>query len=119
MDKWGGEARYGDLWTDAGRGGDVASAGYRAVRPGTSEGEGLLFSPRGACVGACCVAFSGRAVGLQCGALRCGASGVGMRGWLAGCLGGRVDGGRPEGRCPRTLRQREEIQQDDGGWVRQ
>ena len=29
--------------------------------------------------------------------------------WLAGCLGGRVDGGRPKGRCPRTLRQREEI----------
>jgi hypothetical protein len=75
MDKWGGEEHYGDAWMDAGRGGDVASAGYRAVRPGTSEGEGLLFSPRGACVVR--VVFSGRAVGL-----RCGASGVGMRGWL-------------------------------------
>lgn len=64
------------------------------------------------------VALRSVVVRLACSAVRCVAVPVGW-GCVGGCLGGRVDGGRPEGRCPRTLRQREEIQQDDGGWVRQ
>ena len=82
-----------------GRGGDVASAGYRAVRPGTSEGERTpsIFSLVRACRACACacerVMWVGGAVWLPCGG--CGASGVPVvvgdawpSAWLSGWVGG-------------------------------
>ena len=81
-----------------GRGGDVASAGYRAVRPGTSEGERTpsIFSLVRACRACACacerVMWVGGAVWLPCGGG--GASGVPVvvgdawpSAWLSGWVG--------------------------------